>query len=160
MKHKIYLIGFSLLVLVGFATFSIYNKTKIDTQTSEETKPKNQVLDKETIKQKMQEINKRNAEAFSIDLKNADAETIYGTFNGSNAESIIALLEMDHVDSDRILVSADGTILKGQAIIDENGTEVDSNTDKHGITIKELRDLILLHKEKIDELAAQQGPIE
>lgn len=67
---------------------------------------------------------------------------------------------MDRDDSDRILVSKDGTIVAEQIGIDENGTQVDSNTDKNSITVKELKDLILLHKQKIDELAAQNSPVE
>lgn len=66
---------------------------------------------------------------------------------------------MDHDDSDRILVSPDGTILTGQ-IGDENGRKFDSNTDKNSITVKELKNLVLEHKEKIDELADQNSPIE
>lgn len=85
---------------------------------------------------------------------------IYKTFNGSNADKIISLLEMNRDDSDRILVSKNGTIVAEQIGIDENGTQVDSNTDKNSITVKELKDLILLHKQKIDELAAQNSPVE
>lgn len=139
---------------------TVYNKTKAHTQNSEETKRKNQVLDKETIKRSMKKINERNAAAFSVDLKNADAKKIYETFNGPNADSIIDLLEMSNADSDRILVSTDGSILSGQATIDENGTKVDSKTDKNSITVKELKDIVLSHKQKIDELADQNSPTE
>lgn len=159
MKKKGYLISFSILLLISFVTFTVYNKTKAQTQHSEETKLKNQASDKEAIKQSMKTISEKNADSFSINLKNADAKKIYETFKGPNADEIIALLEMDHDDSDRILVSPDGTILSGQATIDENGTKVDSNTDKNSITVKELKDLVLLHKQQIDELAAQNSPI-
>jgi hypothetical protein len=160
MKKKVYLFGIILVMLIGFVTFTVYNKINTQSQQSEETEHQNQTLDKESIERTKKKLSEKNAEAFSIDLKNADAETIYKTFNGSNADSIINLLEMNHDDSDRILVSPDGTILSGQIIIDENGTEVDSNTDKNSITIKELKDVVLLHKQKIDELAAQNSPIE
>ncbi|WP_086313779.1 hypothetical protein A5821_001316 [Enterococcus sp. 7F3_DIV0205] len=160
MKKKVYLFSFILVMLIGFVTFTIYNKINTQSQHNEETKRQNQALDKESIEQFKKKISAKNTESFSIDLKNADAETIYNTFNGPNADSIIDLLEMDRDDSDRILVLPDGTILSGQVIIDENGTEVDSNTDKNSITVKELKDLILLNKQKIDELAAQNSPIE
>ncbi|ALS37521.1 hypothetical protein ABID30_001494 [Enterococcus rotai] len=159
MKKNIYLASFSLVLLAGFATYTIYTKTN-DTQNIEKTKRINQVLDKETIEQSKKKLSEKNMEDFSIDFKNADAETIYNTFNNSNADSIINLLEISNDDSDRILVSPDGTILSGQVIIDENGTEVDSDTDKNSITIKELKDLVLLHKPQIDELAAQNSPLE
>lgn len=113
MKKKIYLVSFLLLLPICFATFSIYNKTKSHTQNNKETKRQNQALDKESIERSKKNLSARNAESFSIDLKNADAETIYNTFNGPNADSIIDLLEMDRDDSDRILVSPDGTILSG-----------------------------------------------
>lgn len=158
MKKKGYLVSFSILLLIGFVTFTVYNKIKAQTQHSEETKLKNQASDKEAIKQSMKTISEKNADSFSINLKNADAKKIYETFKGPNTDEIIALLEMDHDDSDRILVSPDGTILTGQ-IGDENGRKVDSNTDKNSITVKELKDLVLLHKEEIDELAAQNSPI-
>lgn len=159
MKKKGYLVSFSLLLLIGFVTFTVYNKTKAQTQHSEETKHKNQALDKDAIERSMKKIREKNADSFSINLKNADAKKIYDTFKGPNADEIIALLEMDHDDSDRILVSPDGTILTGE-IGDENGTKVDSNTDKNSITVKELKDLVLLNKQKIDELAAQNNKIE
>ncbi|ALR99978.1 hypothetical protein ATZ33_00845 [Enterococcus silesiacus] len=160
MKKKVYLISFLLLLLIGFITFTVYNKPKVQTQNSEESKPKSQALDKAAIERSLKKASERNIEAFSIDLKSAGAEKIYETFNGPNADEIITLLEMDRDDSDRILVSPDGTILSGQATIDENGTKVDSNTDKNSITVKELKDLVLEHKEKIDELAAQNNPLE
>ncbi|EOI02659.1 hypothetical protein UAY_00906 [Enterococcus moraviensis ATCC BAA-383] len=159
MKKKIYLASFSLILLAGFATYTIYTKTN-DSQNIEETKRINQVLDKETLEQSKEKRSEKNREDFSVDFKKADAETIYNTFNDSNADSIINSLEISNDDSDRILVSPDGTILSGQAIIDENGTEVDSNTDKNSITVKELKDLVLKHKEKIDELATQNSPLE
>ncbi|MEI5995109.1 hypothetical protein [Candidatus Enterococcus mansonii] len=160
MKKKIYLLSFSLLLLAGFTTFIVYNKTKAQTQHSEEAQVKKQTLDKESIEQSKKKLSAKEVEAFSIDLKNADAETIYKTFNESNADSIIGRFEMYHDDSERILVSPDGTILSGQVIIDEYGTEVDSNTDKNSISIKELKDLVLLHKQKIDELATQNDSVE
>ena len=160
MKKKVYLVSFSLLLLISFVTFTVYNKTKAQSQHSEETTLKNQKLNKESIEQFKKKISAKNTEAFSIDLKNADAETIYKTFNGPNADEIISLVEMDHDDSDRILVSKDGTIVAGQIGIDENGTKVDSNTDKNSITVEELKDLVILHKQRIDELSAQNSPIE
>ncbi|EOH92896.1 hypothetical protein UAW_02937 [Enterococcus haemoperoxidus ATCC BAA-382] len=158
MKKNIYLASFSLVLLAGFATYTIYTKTS-DTQNSEETKRTNQVIAKETLEASKKKSNERKVDTFSIDLKNADAKKIYETFKDSNVDDIITLLEMDHDDSDRILVSPDGTILTGQ-IGDENGRKVDSNTDKNSITVKELKDLVLLHKEEIDELAAQNSPQE
>lgn len=160
MKKKIYLFSVLLLFLVSCTTFMIYKKIKVQTQNSEETKLKNQALDKAAIERSLKKASERNIEAFSIDLKNAGAEKIYETFNGPNADEIITLLEMDRDDSDRILVSPDGTILSGQATIDENGTKVDSDTDKNGITVKALKDLVLEHKEKIDELATQNSLLE
>ncbi|WP_430602058.1 hypothetical protein IGJ02_002268 [Enterococcus sp. DIV0724b] len=158
MKKNIYLASFSLVLLAGFATYTIYTKTS-DTQKSEETKRTNQVIAKETLEASKKKSNERKVDTFSIDLKNVDAKKIYETFKDSNADDIITLLEMDHDDSDRILVSPDGTILTGQ-IGDENGRKVDSNTDKNSITVKELKNLVLEHKEKIDELADQNSPIE
>ena len=158
MKKKMYLASFSLVLLVGFATYTLYTKMNTDAQNSEETKRSNQVIAKEKLEASKKKLSKSNADSFSIDLRNADAKKIYETFKGPNADEIITLLEMDHEDSDRILVSPDGTILSGQ-FGDENGTKVDSNTDKNSITVKELKDLVLLHKEKIDELAAQNSPI-
>ncbi|MGM0218067.1 hypothetical protein [Enterococcus sp. AZ126] len=160
MKKKVYLISFSLFLLVGLATVTVHNKSKAQTQNREETKREKQVLDQETIERSMKKISERNREAFSVDLKNADAKKIYETFNGPNTDSIIDLLEMSHDDSDRILVSSDGLILSGQATIDENGTKVDSKTDKNSITVKELKDIVLSHKQKIDELADQNSPTE
>ena len=159
MKKRVYLVSLALILLISFVTVTVYNKTKAQSQNSEETKLKNQVSGKEKIERSTKKLSKRNADSFSIDIKNADAKEIYEIFKGPNADEIIALLEMDHEDSDRILVSPDGTILSGQ-VGDENGTKVDSNTDKNSITVKELKDLVLLHKEKIDELAAQNSPLE
>lgn len=159
MKKKGYLVSLLLLLIISCVTVTACNKTKAQTQNSGETKLKNQALSKETIESSNKKLSKRNADSFSLDLKNASAERLYETFNGPNADEIITLLEMDHDDSDRILVATDGTILTGQ-IGDENGRKVDSNTDKNSITVKELKDLILLHKEEIDELSAQNSPIE
>lgn len=160
MKKKIYLVGLSVLLLISFATFKVYNKTIVNTKNSEETTLKQQAVNKKTLEQSKEKISEKNREDFSVDFKKADAETIYNTFNDSNADSIINSLEISNDDSDRILVSPDGTILSGQAIIDEDGTEVDSNTDKNSITVKELKDFVLLHKPQIDELAAQNSPLE
>lgn len=159
MKKRVYLVSLSLLLLISFVTFTVYNKTKAQTQNSEETKLKNQAVGKEKIEPSNKKLSKSNADSLSIDLKNAGAEKIYETFNGPNADEIITLLEMDHDDSDRILVTTDGTILTGK-VSDENGTEIDSNTDKNSITVKELKDLVLLNKQKIDELATQNSPTE
>jgi len=160
MKKKGYLISFALLLLVGFTAFTVYNKTKIHSQNSEDTTRENQVIAKESIASSKKKSNRSKAESYSIDLKNVDAEKLYKAFKGPNTDSIIALLEMDKVDSDRVLVTTDGTIITGKIGIDEDGTEVDSNTDKNSITVKELRDLLLEHKQKIDELSAQNSPIE
>lgn len=157
MKKRVYLVSLSLLLLISFVTVTVYNKTKA--QNSEETKLKNQAVGKEKIEPSNKKLSKSNADSLSIDLKNAGAKKIYETFNGPNADEIIALLEMDHDDSDRILVITDGTILTGQ-VSDENGTEIDSNTDKNSLTVKELKDLVLLNKQKIDELATQNSPTE
>lgn len=159
MKKKVYLVGLSLLLLISFVTFAIYNKTKAQTQNSEETNLKNDALNKKTVERSNKKSSKSNTDSFSIDLKNAGAEKIYETFKGADAQEIITLLEMDHNDSDKILVSSDGTILKGK-FGDENGNEVDTFTDKNSITVKELKDLVLKHKEKIDELAAQNSFLE
>ncbi|MBO0440670.1 hypothetical protein [Candidatus Enterococcus ikei] len=160
MKKKTYLVSALLLLLVSIATFTIYNQTKVHSQKTEETKLKKQETDKKTMKLSNKKANEQKADAYSIDLKNADAEKIYNAFKGPNADSIINLLEMDKDDSDRILVTTDGTILKGKVGIDESGTEVDTNTDKNSITVKELKNLVLLHKQKIDELASQNSPVE
>ncbi|PZL74236.1 hypothetical protein CI088_07235 [Enterococcus plantarum] len=159
MKKKGYLVSLLLLLIISCVTVTACNKTKDQTQNSEETKLKNQALSKETIESSNKKLSKRNADSFSLDLKNASAERLYETFNGSNADEIIALLEMNHDDSDRILVTTDGTILTGQ-LGDENGRKVDTNTDKNSITVKELKDLVLKHKEKIDELAAKDSSLE
>lgn len=159
MKKKGYLVCLLLLLIISCVTVTACNKTKAQTQNSEATKLKNQALSKETIESSNKKLSKRNADSFSLDLKNASAERLYETFNGPNADEIIALLEMDHDDSDRILVTTDGTIITGQ-IRDENGRNVDSNTDKNSITVKELKDLVLKHKEKIDELAAKDSSLE
>ncbi len=159
MKKKGYLVCLLLLLIISCVTVTACNKTKAQTQNSEATKLKNQALSKETIESSNKKLGKRNADSFSLDLKNASAERLYETFNGPNADEIIALLEMDHDDSDRILVTTDGTIITGQ-IRDENGRKVDSNTDKNSITVKELKDLVLKHKEKIDELAAKDSSLE
>ncbi|MGX7244394.1 hypothetical protein ACWOC1_06040 [Enterococcus quebecensis] len=159
MKKKVYLVSFLLLLLASFATVTIYNKTKEHSQNSEETKHKNQVIDKEKMKIAQKKNNERTRDSFSVDLKNADAEKIFKIFNGPNADEIINLLEMNN-DSDRVLVASDGTISKGKMFVGENQVEIDSDTDKNGITIKELKELIQLHKEKIDELAIQNAPKE
>lgn len=159
MKKKGYLVSLLLLLIISCVTVTACNKTKAQTQNSEETKLKNQALSKETIESSNKKLSKRNADSFSLDLKNASAERLYETFNGPNADEIIALLEMNHDDSDRILVTTDGTILTGQ-LGDENGRKVDTNTDKNSITVKELKDLVLKHKEKIDELAAKDSSLE
>ncbi|WP_429950552.1 hypothetical protein IGJ55_001009 [Enterococcus sp. AZ170] len=158
MKKKGYLVNLLLLLIISCVTVTACNKTKAQTQNSEKTKLKSQAPDKETVEPSNKKLSKSNEDSLSIDLKNADAKKIYETFNGPNADDIITLLEMDHDDSDRILVTTDGTILTGQ-IGDENGRKVDSNTDKNSITVKELKDLILLHKEEIDKLAVQNSPI-
>lgn len=159
MKKKGYLVSLLLLLIISCVTVTACNKTKAQTQNSEATKLKNQALSKETIESSNKKLSKRNADSFSLDLKNASAERLYETFNGPNADETIALLEMDHDDSDRILVTTDGTILTGQ-LGDENDRKVDSNTDKNSITVKELKDLVLKHKEKIDELAAKDSSLE
>lgn len=51
MKKKIYLVGLSVLLLISFATFKVYNKTIVNTKNSEETTLKQQAVNKKTLEQ-------------------------------------------------------------------------------------------------------------
>lgn len=92
----------------------------------------------------------------TINFEGINGEQIYNIFKGPNANEIIGLLDRFNNDSDRVVVTSDGEILNGQIDLINNDSEkimIDTATDSKGITVHDLKALIEVHKDEINELA-------
>ncbi|ALS01800.1 hypothetical protein ATZ33_10560 [Enterococcus silesiacus] len=91
-----------------------------------------------------------------VDFKNINGEQLYNTFKGPNASEIVNLLDQFHDDSDRVVVTSYGEVLSGQIDFKAEGSnkrKIDTSTYPKGITIYDLKVLIEIHKDEINELS-------
>ncbi|MGG5342335.1 hypothetical protein [Enterococcus sp. AZ192] len=121
--------------------------------TSEEKLNINSEVDSSTISSTVEEES-------IVDFKGMNGEQIYNIFKGHTAKETVDLLDEFNEDSDRIVVTSLGEVLKG--VIDfktenSNIRKIDTTTDPHGITVHELKALIEAHKEEINALANKQS---
>jgi hypothetical protein len=142
----------SLTVIFG-STFSFG-------ENSLKTKNTNSILNKNSNIHSSSTATQTKERSSIINFEDIDGETLYKAFNGLNADEIIELLNTYNQDSDRIVVTSDGEILKGQIDMknkNSNEIRIDTDTDPDSLTVKELKLSIENYKDEINELAENQS---
>lgn len=155
MKIKV----FSALVVILGLVF-IFNESILQTKDVDKVSAKEQELEEKTIISSSNIIDTTNESSPVVNFENIDGETLYNVFGGPNAGEIIELLNMYNDDSDRVVVTTDGEILKGQVDLKNGNSDeirIDTETDPNSLTITNLKKIVEKYQEEINELAENYG---
>ncbi|WP_429976140.1 hypothetical protein [Enterococcus sp. DIV0086] len=101
----------------------------------------------ESAKEKQLKIKFKYKQGKTLSLNKMSTEELYKIF-GDDIEERITFFSTNYNENDKFVILEDYTMLNGEAIMGLK--KVNSNTDTNSFTLKQLKEILLMHKEKIE----------
>ncbi|MHC5218370.1 hypothetical protein ACYSNR_17170 [Enterococcus sp. LJL128] len=132
-----------LAVVVIVVVFVRGNKSPVPAETKRSSQESSQLS---PVKEEKQ------VESRTLSFSEVDSEGIHQAFGYLTTAEIIEFLHQ-YKDEERIVLLDDHTVLKGSAIIEgvKTTVEVDSETDPNGMTVADIKGLLVSRQDELDK---------